>query len=485
MARIKPQTLLQQSKKKKGPSRISVATTAIYGIVVVGMVLFIFATCRYWSRRSNFQMEDALSAVEQDNAFDDTKKVDIPKYAVISTSKGLITVEIYNEGSPEVVKQFVVSCLKGRFKGMFFNRVIKNFVIQGGDDDNAGTTEDWTLKGKHYSHLDTSLKHEAFMLGTSKTKHDGGRFDLLITTAPIPDLNEKVNVFGRVIKGEDVVQEIEEVDTDEHYRPKQPIAIIEEIQNVEGNLVLRRFNPPVDESVDRGKRIRPKESLKPTAMASSHQLSFSLPSLSYHKINHRNSSARFNCFSTVQKSLEATETKSRTEYKPGILDNVFLNLFRKKMVQEIGWDSEKPGYDGLIDVAHRIMIGRSNAEATESAVRILRALFPPLLLELYKMLIAPIAGGKVAAIMVARVTAVSCQWLMGPCTVNTVNLPNGSSLSSGVFVEKCKYLEESKCVGVCINTCKLPTQTFFKEHMGVPLAMEPNFSDYSCQESLQ
>lgn len=51
-----------------------------------------------------------------------------------------------------------------------------------------------------------SLKHEAFMLGTSKTKPDGGGFDLFITTAPIPDLNEKINVFGRVIKGEDVVQ---------------------------------------------------------------------------------------------------------------------------------------------------------------------------------------------------------------------------------------------------------------------------------------
>ncbi|KAL2556489.1 hypothetical protein Fot_01317 [Forsythia ovata] len=218
-------------------------------------------------------------------------------------------------------------------------------------------------------------------------------------------------------------------------------------------------------------------------MAISHQISFSLPSISCHKINQRNTSARINCFSTGQKSsrIETTETKTRTEYKPGMLDNVFLNLFRDKMVQEIGWDSEKPGYDGLIDVAHRIMIGRSNSEATESAVRILRALFPPLLLELYKMLIAPIAEGKVAAIMVARVTAVSCQWLMGPCTVNTIYLPNGSSWSSGVFVEKCKYLEESKCVGVCINTCKLPTQTFFKEYMGVPLVMEPNFSDYSCQ----
>lgn len=44
------------------------------------------------------------------------------------------------------------------------------------------------------------------MLGTSKTKHDNKGFELYITTAPIPDLNEKITVFGRVIKGEEVVQ---------------------------------------------------------------------------------------------------------------------------------------------------------------------------------------------------------------------------------------------------------------------------------------
>ena len=46
------------------------------------------------------------------------------------------------------------------------------------------------------------------MLGTSKAKHDKESFELFITTAPIPDLNEKLIVFGRVIKGEDVVQVI-------------------------------------------------------------------------------------------------------------------------------------------------------------------------------------------------------------------------------------------------------------------------------------
>lgn len=46
------------------------------------------------------------------------------------------------------------------------------------------------------------------MLGTSKIKQDGKGFELFLTTAPIPDLNEKLIVFGRVIKGEDVVQVI-------------------------------------------------------------------------------------------------------------------------------------------------------------------------------------------------------------------------------------------------------------------------------------
>ncbi|EXB28573.1 hypothetical protein L484_009732 [Morus notabilis] len=172
----------------------------------------------------------------------------------------------------------------------------------------------------------------------------------------------------------------------------------------------------------------------------------------------------------------------KLEYKPGVFDDLFLNLFRDKMVQEVGWDSDKAGYGGLIEVAnHLVMKSKSNSNTTEAAVRILRSLFPPWLLELYKMLVAPLAGGKVAAVMVARVTALTCQWLMGRCTVNSVDLPDGTSCASGVFVEKCKYLEESKCVGICINTCRLPTQSFFKDYMGVPLLMEPNFTDYSCQ----
>ncbi|KAH9626865.1 hypothetical protein KSS87_002265, partial [Heliosperma pusillum] len=141
----------------------------------------------------------------------------------------------------------------------------------------------------------------------------------------------------------------------------------------------------------------------------------------------------------------------KPEYKPTWLDDFFLNSFRQKLVEEVGWESEKEGYDGLIELANGLLVGRSKQQASQAAIRILKSLFPPFLLDLYRTLVTPIGGGKIAAIM--------------------------------VFVERCKYLEESKCVGVCVNTCKLPTQTFFKEEMGIPLLMEPNFKDYSCQFS--
>ncbi|XP_077239935.1 beta-carotene isomerase D27 [Tasmannia lanceolata] len=213
-------------------------------------------------------------------------------------------------------------------------------------------------------------------------------------------------------------------------------------------------------------------------------LSFSIPSnhpLRSHKIQHKIRFPVF-CSSIPSHSINAEDTAVKTQYKPGVLDELLLSFFRKKMVEEVGWDSKKPGYDGLMEVVNRLMIKcQSNSETERAAVRILRSLFPSFLPELFQMLISPIGRGEIAAVMVARVTALSCQWLMGPCTINSVDLPNGSSWRSGVFVERCKYLEESKCLGVCINTCKLPTQTFFKDYMGVPLTMEPNFSDYSCQ----
>ncbi|GJM94495.1 hypothetical protein PR202_ga11142 [Eleusine coracana subsp. coracana] len=133
---------------------------------------------------------------------------------------------------------------------------------------------------------------------------------------------------------------------------------------------------------------------------------------------------------------EAARPGEGGEYQPSFVDDLLLAFFRSKMVEEVGWDSQKPGYAGLMEIVNRLMIkGKSASEAEQSSVRVLRSLFPPLLLVLYKALLAPIAGGQLASMMLGEYIF--------------------------VFVQKCKYLEESKCLGICINTCKLPTQFNF------------------------
>ncbi|KAG4906196.1 hypothetical protein AAZX31_20G005100 [Glycine max] len=223
MGRIKPQALLQQSKRKKGPSRISATIVTFYALILVMLVFILFVTYRHWSNRTRLQPESYISVSEDENTSVESKKSDLPGYAVVITSKGSIIVELYKESAPEVVDEFIDLCQKGHFKGMLFHQVIKHYIIQAGHNKGPGATEDWNLLGKKYA----SMRHEAFMLGTSKGKYFNKGFDLFITTAPIPDLNEKLIVFGRVIKGQDIVQEIEEVDTDEHYQPKLTIGILD------------------------------------------------------------------------------------------------------------------------------------------------------------------------------------------------------------------------------------------------------------------
>ncbi|KAG0477260.1 hypothetical protein HPP92_014101 [Vanilla planifolia] len=225
MARIKPQALLIQSKKKKGQTQISRASIIICNILVIVIVFSVYICYNNWYKRpfSQFGKELENSQFSENSGL---KKFDLPGYAVLETSKGSVTVELQKDSNPEVVDKFLDLCQKGYFRGLRFHRVVKHFVIQGGEPQDLAAVKEWTFLGKPHGALEMSPKHEAFMLGTSKAKPNARGFELFITTAPIPDLNDKLDVFGRVIKGEDVVQEIEEVDTDELYQPKSPIEII-------------------------------------------------------------------------------------------------------------------------------------------------------------------------------------------------------------------------------------------------------------------
>ncbi|CAI5487688.1 unnamed protein product, partial [Closterium sp. Naga37s-1] len=148
----------------------------------------------------------------------------------------------------------------------------------------------------------------------------------------------------------------------------------------------------------------------------------------------------------------------------------------------VGWSSPKEGYDGMIEEARKLLqMHPDRKKSEEDAVTILRAHFPPFLLPLFKRFFAPLWGGRVAAVLCAWVTHLACQWLMGPSKVVAIEMEDGRKQRSEVNIEKCKFLDESKCAGSCIHTCKMPTQAFMFQDMGVPLLMEPNFENFSCE----
>ena len=74
---------------------------------------------------------------------------------------------------------------------------------------------------------------------------------------------------------------------------------------------------------------------------------------------------------------------------------------------------------------------------------------------------------------------------MGECEINDVPVVDdgGVGKQQGLLVKRCRFLEESGCASVCVNSCKIPTQQFFLQEMGLPLTMEPNYETFECQFS--
>ena len=86
--------------------------------------------------------------------------------------------------------------------------------------------------------------------------------------------------------------------------------------------------------------------------------------------------------------------------------------------------------------------------------------------------------------MNAWATWVAGQWLMGECEINDVEVDGGKEgKNQGLLVKRCRFLEEAGCASVCVNSCKIPTQNFFAQDMGLPLTMEPNYETFECQFS--
>ena len=162
----------------------------------------------------------------------DDYKEDVERVtAVFETSLGTFEAELYAKECPETVWNFVNLAegrqeteRRGRFyDGLTFHRVIADFVIQGGCPMGNGTG------GPGYQfadEFDPSLKHDrggVFSMANAGPGTNGSQF--FVTLGPTPHLDDRHSVFGKVVKGMDVVNKIGSVQTGPMDKPVKPVVM--------------------------------------------------------------------------------------------------------------------------------------------------------------------------------------------------------------------------------------------------------------------
>jgi len=163
-------------------------------------------------------------------------------------------------------------------------------------------------------------------------------------------------------------------------------------------------------------------------------------------------------------------------YQDSWTDSFFLGLCVRQIGKINGMAIPGKGYDGFVDLTRKVMQTRSPLLQREASMRVLQSIVPPWLLKIVRRFLPNTP--KTAEFFAAATK--HYEWLVGPSEVKEVEV-NGVMQKSGVLLRKCRYLESSNCVGLCVNMCKIPTQDFFANSLGVPVTMTPNFEDMSCE----
>ncbi|MBX7222135.1 MAG: peptidylprolyl isomerase [Blastocatellia bacterium] len=140
--------------------------------------------------------------------------------AVIETSQGDITLEMYGQLAPNHVRQFLRLADQGYFNGTCFNRIVKGFVIQGGNP--AMWPEDSPNRKIYFDapKIKAEISNAVHDIGTLSMAHpgddpDGGTSHFFICLKKASFLDGKFTAFGQVIEGMDVVEKIAATDVPE------------------------------------------------------------------------------------------------------------------------------------------------------------------------------------------------------------------------------------------------------------------------------
>lgn len=164
----------------------------------------------------------SLNHIEEEIYFmDDSMTV-----AVMKTNMGTIELELFADKTPKTVENFVGLVNKGYYKGVIFHRVIKDFMIQGGDPTGTGRGGASFWGGRFEDEIVPDLKFdEPGLLAMANAGPNTNGSQFFITLVPTGWLNGHHTIFGKVISGIDVVYAIGDVKTAPGDKPLKDVII--------------------------------------------------------------------------------------------------------------------------------------------------------------------------------------------------------------------------------------------------------------------
>ncbi|MCL4315645.1 MAG: peptidylprolyl isomerase [Gammaproteobacteria bacterium] len=149
--------------------------------------------------------------------------------AVIETSKGTIRFELLETDAPKTTENFITLAGRGYYDGVIFHRVIKGFMIQGGDPTGTGRGGDSAWGGRFADEINPAAEvyqrgYKAGTVAMANAGPDTNRSQFFIMHADYP-LPPNYTIFGRVTEGQEVVDAIACVARDRSDKPVEPVVM--------------------------------------------------------------------------------------------------------------------------------------------------------------------------------------------------------------------------------------------------------------------
>ena len=149
--------------------------------------------------------------------------------AVLQTNKGAIRFELLEADAPKTTENFRLLAERGYYNGVIFHRVIKGFMIQGGDPTGTGRGGESAWGGRFADEIDPAspvygrgYKAGTVAMANAGPNTNGSQFFIMHVDYPLPP---NYTIFGRVTEGQDVVDSIATSETDRHDRPQSDVTI--------------------------------------------------------------------------------------------------------------------------------------------------------------------------------------------------------------------------------------------------------------------